>query len=69
LKTAFKTSFVRDLKALRSKRISAAVEQLIEAVEEADSLKFLPNVKKLQGEGNFYRVRVENVNGERGPQS
>jgi len=58
LKTAFKASFVRDLKSLRSKRVRAAVAQLIEAIEQADNLKSVPNVKKLQGEGSFYRIRV-----------
>ena len=58
MKTAFKASFVRDLKSLRSKRVRAAVAQLIEAIEQADNLKSVPNVKKLQGEGSFYRIRV-----------
>ena len=58
MKTAFKASFVRDLKSLRSKRVLDAVAKLIEALEEADTLKAIPNVKKLQGKDNFYRVRL-----------
>ena len=34
-----------------------AVARLIEAVEQAETLKAIPNVKKLRGEGNFCRVR------------
>jgi mRNA interferase RelE/StbE len=33
------------------------VREIIEAVEKADSLTELPNMKKLKG-GNYFRVRV-----------
>lgn len=58
MKTAFKASFVRDLKSIRSKRVLDAVARLIDSVEKAHTLVAIPGMKKLQGEGNFYRVRL-----------
>ena len=54
MKTAFRESFVRDLKVVRDKRLLQRVREAIEAVEEADSLGDLPNFKKLKGEKNYF---------------
>jgi mRNA interferase RelE/StbE len=34
------------------------VREVIEAAEKADSLTELPNLKKLKGGGNYFRVRI-----------
>jgi mRNA interferase RelE/StbE len=56
--TAFKSSFVKDLKSIKSKRVLEAVAELIETVERADNLKAIPDLKKLNVKGNYYRVRL-----------
>jgi len=56
--TAFKSSFVKDLKSIKSKRVLEAVAELIETVERADNLKAIPDLKKLKVKGNYYRVRL-----------
>lgn len=58
MKTAFRESFARDLKAVRDKRLLQRVKETVEAVEQADSLGDLPNFKKLKGEKNYFRLRV-----------
>jgi hypothetical protein len=50
VKTALKESFARDLKALRNKELLKRIRDVIEAVEQANSLSALPNLKKLKGE-------------------
>ena len=59
MNTAFKSSFVKDLRSIKSKRVLKAVAQLIETVEKADNLKAIPDLKKLKAaKGNYYRVRL-----------
>jgi len=58
VKVAFRDSFVKDLKFVKEKGLLGRVQEVIEAVEKADSLAELPNVKKLKGGGNYFRVRV-----------
>lgn len=58
MRTAFKRSFVRDLKSIKSRRILRAVAELIEIVEKAENLRAIPDLKKLKVKGGFYRVRL-----------
>ncbi len=58
MKTALKESFARDLKALRNKELLKRIRDVIEAVEQANSLSALPNLKKLKGEQNYFRLKV-----------
>ena len=58
MKTAFKESFARDLKAVRDKKLAKRVRDVIEAVEQATSLSALPHLKKLKGEHNYFRLKV-----------
>jgi len=45
VKAAFRDSFVRDLKAVRDSHLLKRLKEVIEAVEKADSLADLPNLK------------------------
>jgi mRNA interferase RelE/StbE len=54
----FRDSFAKDLKGVKGKGLLGRVREVIEAVEKADSLTELPNLKKLKGGGNYFRVRV-----------
>jgi mRNA interferase RelE/StbE len=58
LNVAFRASFARDLEKVREQRLTAAVREIIEQVEQADNLQALANIKKLQGGANYYRIRV-----------
>jgi mRNA interferase RelE/StbE len=58
LKTEFKSSFARDLRRLHDATVSARIQQLIAVVKEANSLDEVPGVKKLQGQGDYYRIRL-----------
>jgi mRNA interferase RelE/StbE len=58
VKTAFRESFARDLKAIRDKKLLRRVKEIIEAVEKADSLGDLPNLKKLKGAKSYFRLKL-----------
>jgi mRNA interferase RelE/StbE len=58
VRVEFRESFTKDLKGVKEKGLSGKVREVIEAVEKADSLAELPNLKKLKGGGNYFRVRV-----------
>ena len=57
MKVRFKASFASDLRALKDKSLLDRVKALIAAVESAETLLEIPNLKKLRG-GAYYRVRL-----------
>jgi mRNA interferase RelE/StbE len=58
MKTAFRKSFVRDLKKVKDQRLLARVRKIIEAVEAAADLRAIEDLKQLSGTTNYYRIRV-----------
>jgi mRNA interferase RelE/StbE len=58
VKVEFRDSFAKDLKGIKEKGLLSRVREIIEAVEKTNSLAELPNLKKLRGGGNYFRVRV-----------
>lgn len=58
MRTAFRKSFVRDVRKLKGRRIGEHVRSAIEAVESASSLADVPNLKKMSGASGYYRLRV-----------
>ena len=58
MNVAFRRSFVRDLKKIKDRRILDRVDDVIQQVEAADSHQNIIGLKKLSGEGNFYRIRL-----------
>ncbi|HEV2762106.1 MAG TPA: type II toxin-antitoxin system RelE/ParE family toxin [Pyrinomonadaceae bacterium] len=58
MKVEFRESFAKDLKAVGDKGLLRRVREVIEAVERANSLTELPNLKKLKAGGSYFRLRV-----------
>ena len=58
MKIAFRDSFAKDLKSIRDKAELNRIKGIIEAIELSDSLSHLPNLKKLKGHENYYRLRA-----------
>jgi mRNA interferase RelE/StbE len=58
VKTGFKSSFAKDLKAIKNKTVLEAVAKLIETVEAAQNLRGIPDLKKLKAKGAYYRIKV-----------
>jgi len=57
LKTAFKRSFIKDIRSA-DRILRRRVQRVIEEVETANSLYEVKNVKKMAGDGTYYRIRV-----------
>jgi len=58
VKTIFRTSFLRDFKAVRDKQLLSRLKNAIEQVDNAYSLASVSSVKQLKGQGNHYRIRI-----------
>ncbi|MBI4473188.1 MAG: type II toxin-antitoxin system RelE/ParE family toxin [Acidobacteria bacterium] len=58
MKTGFKSSFAKDLKAIKNKTVLEAVAKLIGVVEAAQNLRAIPDVKKLKAKGDYYRIKL-----------
>jgi len=58
MKTAFKTSFVRDLKKIKNQQILSFVNNSIEVAEKCQSIFDIPNIKQIKGAKNHFRIRI-----------
>jgi mRNA interferase RelE/StbE len=58
LRSAFRASFERDLKGIRSQRIRAGVREAILNVEAAADWNDVADIKKLKGLATAFRIRV-----------
>lgn len=57
MKVHYRRSFVKDLRALEQARL-AHVREVIERVESATVLGEVPQLKKIRGHSNFFRIRL-----------
>lgn len=58
MRSAFRTSFARDLRRIRETVVLEQVRSAILAVEAAEDLRAIPHIKKLSGGGPYFRIRV-----------
>ena len=58
MNTQFRASFARDLRNIKNKDSLKRIKETIEQVERAQSAQDIPNLKKLKGGSNYYRIRV-----------
>jgi mRNA interferase RelE/StbE len=58
VKVEFRKSFEKDLSKLKDQNLLERIKAVIEEVESAESLLSVSNVKKLEANGNYYRIRV-----------
>ena len=58
MKSEFRKSFAKDLKKIKDKSLLTKFKAVIEAVEAAENLSKITNLKKLKAEGNYYRIRI-----------
>jgi mRNA interferase RelE/StbE len=60
VKVEFRKSFEKDLSKLKDQSLLDRIRAVIEEAESAESLLTVKNVKKLESDENYYRVRVGN---------
>jgi mRNA interferase RelE/StbE len=56
--TAFRASFDADLSAIRDTALLRRIKKVIEQVEAARTFQQIPNLKRLEASGKYYRIRV-----------
>jgi mRNA interferase RelE/StbE len=56
--TAFRASFDADLSAIRDATLLRRIKKVIEQVETARTFQQIPNLKRLEASGKYYRIRV-----------
>lgn len=60
MKTAFKKSFLKEVKKITDKKLKNSIADVIEQVEAAENLSQLKYLKKLKGFDIYYRIRIGN---------
>ncbi len=58
MNTRFRESFDRDLSALADAGLRRRIQRVIEQVEAARTFQQIPNLKRLDARGKYYRIRV-----------
>ena len=58
MKVDFRDSFARDLKGVKDQGLLNRVKEQIEVAEKAETFSDIPNLKKLKGGRNYFRLRV-----------
>jgi len=56
--TRFRESFDQDLSALTDAGLLRRIKRVIEQVEAARTFQQVPNLKRLDARGKYYRIRV-----------
>jgi mRNA interferase RelE/StbE len=56
--TAFRETFDKDLSAITDAALLSRIQKIIEQVEDARTFQQIPNLKRLEASGKYYRIRV-----------
>jgi mRNA interferase RelE/StbE len=56
--TAFRESFDADLSAITDAALLRRIRKVIEQVEAAQTFQQIPNLKRLEATGKYYRIRL-----------
>lgn len=58
MKVEFRESFIKDLRAIKDKKLVTKVREAVESLESANNLLDIHNIKKLRGGKSYYRIRI-----------
>ena len=58
MNTSFRASFEADLSALTELALLRRIRKVIEQVEAARTFQQIPNLKRLEAVGKYYRIRL-----------
>jgi len=56
--TRFRESFDADLSTITDARLLRRIRKVIEQIEAARTFQQIPNLKRLDAKGKYYRIRV-----------
>jgi mRNA interferase RelE/StbE len=58
MKTAFKESFLKAILKIKDHKLKSEIAAVISFTETAEDFRKIPNLKKLHGQGKYYRIKV-----------
>ncbi|MBJ7899606.1 MAG: type II toxin-antitoxin system RelE/ParE family toxin [Cyanobacteria bacterium RI_101] len=58
MQVEFRRLFLRDLHAVKDRKLRQRIEAIVMELEGASSFSELRNIKAIQGNPNFYRLKV-----------
>ena len=58
MKISFDKAFYKSLSKLKNPVVSNKIEEVIEIVQRSQSIKEIPQIKKLRGFSHYYRIRL-----------
>ena len=58
MNTAFRESFDADLSAIADAALLRRIRKVIQQVEAAQTFQQIPNLKRLEATGKYYRIRL-----------
>ena len=58
MNTQFRQTFAEDLSRIRHPGILRRIKKAIEPVEAAQTFQQIPNIRRLEAGGKYYRIRV-----------
>ena len=53
-----KKSFTRDIKKIQDQKLLNSILEVIEKIQQAQSISDITNIKKMEGGKNHYRIRL-----------
>ena len=58
MQTLVNRSFDKDVRRASDRNAHVALREVIRSVERAQSLREIPNLRKIRGERDYYRIRL-----------
>jgi mRNA interferase RelE/StbE len=58
MRVVFDKSFIKSIRKIKDPAIKKKLEEVLTNVELAETIRQIPNLKKMQGFDNYYRIRL-----------
>lgn len=58
MKFGIDKSFARDIDRIKDERVLSRLRTLISTIQDADTLREIPHVKKIEGYETYYRIKL-----------
>ncbi len=59
MRTRYESSFEKDLRKIRDKKLLKKIKEIIEEVRKADTLMDISHLKKIKAYDTFYRIHLK----------
>ena len=60
MKVLYTKVFSKDVDKIKDKKLRSVIKSCVIKIEESSEIRDIPNVSKIQGHKDFYRIRIGN---------